>query len=283
MIQQNKWLLVKSDNVHKSEVPNEMNLPDWTSIVLRLNADIVDLSACSITNYKYVTDMFSGLVVISYDLQTPAGYNLEVTIETSFGLEQPVMHAINYRVKSIDYVGKISFTPTIQGDFSSYMQSDARSLWNVLQSKTAAEVAHLWIQIRKSNYQLCEAMGFDFFKNNTFKKLNPTKIEKEKTAGYSFGVDVVAGEYLAVHKFVAFAEADNKFTSSLTMLADGYCLEAKTLGWNALKELNAHAWKQKWQNLEAYSQYENASNQTILGAFEAMKPDFKYIPTIYRV
>jgi len=234
--------------------PNETevfsNLPDWTSMKVRLNAELVDLSNCEVKNFRRVLNMQQGFLERTFEVVTAEGHHIEVAVHMFLSLAQQEMGVIKYSVKSIEFMGHISFTPVIDGDFNARYNPDAEPEWNVLQSRTQREVAHLWIQTRRTNFQVCEAISYDLFKNNAQIKTNPTKIEKQKVAGFSFGTDMKTGDSVCVYKFVAMLNSLNHPYKELTARACKKALEAKTAGWTELFEENSQTWMQKWEALK---------------------------------
>ena len=226
------------------------NLPDWTSIVLRLNAEIVDISSCEILSYQRVLNMKDGLLTRVFRIITPSKKTIQVEINRFLSLANTQLGAIKFKVKSIDFQGSINFVAVIDGSVNEKLYPQTESQWNVLQSRTQADVAHLWIQTRKTNLQVCEAVSFEFFKNNSLKKLNATKIEKTNVAGYSFGANVVEGDSVSVVKYVAFSDSNRMNYRELTVNASRACLEAKMKGWDLLQDENTQAWNTKWNKLE---------------------------------
>jgi maltose phosphorylase len=226
------------------------NLPDWTSIVLRLNAEIVDLSSCEILSYQRVLNMKDGLITRIFRIVTPSKKTIEVEISRFLSLANIQLGAIKFKVKSIYFQGSINFVAVIDGSINEKMYPLAEPQWNVLQSRTQADVAHLWIQTRKTNFQVCEVVSFELYKNNSLKKLNATKIEKTNIAGYSFGADVVEGDSVSVIKYVAFADSNRMNYKELTSNAAQICLEAKSKGWDVLYDENLRAWNTNWDKIE---------------------------------
>jgi maltose phosphorylase len=226
------------------------NLPDWTAIVFRLNAEVVDLCTCEILSYQRVLNMKDGLLTRVFRIITPSKKTIEVEISRFLSLANTQLGAIKFKAKSIDFRGSFNFDAVIDGSINEKMYPQAEPQWNVLQSRTQADVAHLWIQTRKTNFQVCEAVSFEFFKNNSIKKLNATKIEKSNVAGYSFGADVVEGDSVSVVKYVAFSDSNRLNYRELTTNATQTCLEAKSKGWDLLLDENKQAWNTKWNKLE---------------------------------
>jgi maltose phosphorylase len=226
------------------------NLPDWTSMKVRLNAELVDLSTCEVKSFRRVLNMQQGFLERSFEVVTADGHHIEVAVQMFLSLAKQEIGVIKYNVRSINFAGHISFTPVIDGDFNVRYNPDAEPEWNVLQSRTQREVAHLWIQTRRTNFQVCEAISYDLFKNNAQIKTNPTKIEKQKVAGFSFGTDLKSGDSVCVYKFVAMLNSLNHNYKELTVRACTKALLAKSIGWNELFDENSQAWMQKWEDLK---------------------------------
>ena len=219
------------------------NLPNWTRMNVRLNAEMLDLSQCDIKYFHRTLNQKKGFLERNFEIETTSNHQLEISTLRFLSLDQPEIGVIKYFVKSINFEGRISFSPVVYGDFN-----NADPEWNVLQSKTQKDVAHLWIQTRKTNFQVCEALSYDFFKNNTQIKVNPTKIEKQKVAGFSFGADLKKGESVCVYKFVALLSSLDHPYMELTTRACEMALNAKNSGWSELFNKNYQAWEQKWEN-----------------------------------
>lgn len=225
-------------------------LPDWTSLNVRLNAEMLDLSACNIIQYNRTLNMQTGLLERNFEIITAENHHIEVSVQRFISLDQPEIAAIKYSVKSIDFSGRISFLPVINAELITEDSSKVEPEWNVLQSKCQRDVAHLWIQTRKTNYQVCQAMTYDLFKNNAQIKYNPTKIEKQKVAGFSLGTDVKDGDSVCVYKFVSILNSNDHPYRELTDLACEKALTAKQTGWFELLETHCLAWTTHWDSIK---------------------------------
>ena len=228
--------------------PKLSNLPDWASVQLTLNAEVVDLAVCEIKSYRRSLNLKNGLLERSYEVITPAGYHIEAIVQRFMSQSDPEVGAIRYYMRSLGFEGKITFKPVIDGAFPALKMPDIAPEWNVLQTQTLKEVAHLWIQTRHTNFQVCEALSYDFLKNNAPKKLNPTKIEKQKVAGFSLGIDVKANEYVCLYKYISVLNSNDHPYKELTARAQQKALEARDKGWNTLLEENTATWQQLWND-----------------------------------
>ena len=253
----------------KNEAKSLSTLPNWTSLNVRLNTELIDLAQCEVISFRRTLNMKQGFLERKFEIKTAKNEHIEVAVQRFLSLAQTEIGAIKFSVKSIDFAGRITFSPIIDGDFNTSQEPDNEPEWNVLQSKIQQDVAHLWIQTRKTNFQVCEAMTFDFFKNNAQIKTNPTKIEKQKVAGFSFGTDMKAGDSVCVYKFVAIYSSIQHPYQELTSKACEKALQAKSTGWNELLDENAQTWQQHWEKVGLNS---NAGQPTIMNAYKQLQP-----------
>lgn len=221
-------------------------LPNWISIYVRLNAEMLDLAKCEIISYKRCINRHEGYLERKFEVITECKHRLEVTVQRFLSLANTEISAIKYKVKSLNFEGKISFTPVLDGEDRITDGIIKEPQWNVLQSRAQMNVAHLWLQTRKTNLQVCQAMTFEFTKNNSPLKTNPTKIEKQKVAGFSFGADVKSGESVCVFKYVAHLNSLHHPYKELTELARNNATESRNIGWDELFVQNKMAWSEFW-------------------------------------
>lgn len=223
------------------------NLPDWLSLNVRLNAEMLDLACCEIVNYRRVLNMQQGFLERTFEVKTPAGYHIEVSVQRFLSLAQTEVGAVRYILKSLNFEGRVAFVPVIDGDFNTAV---AEPQWNVLQSRTQQDVAHLWIQTRRTNFQVCSAMTYELFKNNAPVKANATKIEKQKVAGFSVGADVKTGDTICIYKYFSVLSSLDHDYKELTTKSCELALKAKHSGWNYLFAEHSLAWAQKWESTD---------------------------------
>lgn len=226
------------------------NLPNWTSLHIRLNAEMLDLARCEIISFRIMLDMQHNTLERIFEVFTLSGNRIEVTIKRFLSLAQTEVGAIKYSIKSLNFTGRISFNPVVDGAMYSDTDEDNEPDWNVIQSQSNKDVAHLWIQMRHSRLQLCSALTFELFKNNAPVKLNATKIEKKKVAGYSVGCDVKPNDTVFLNKYITALNSNNHFYKDLTNNATALALEIKLKGWNTLLAEHIAVSEERWSNVE---------------------------------
>ena len=230
------------------ELENSINMPNWTSILVRLNEEMLDLATWEVINFRRTLNMRSGILERTFNATSPKGNEIQVSVKRFLSMAENEIGAISYSVKSINFDGRISFTAIIDADIKGKQLYSYPSLWNVLQTKTQQEVAHLWNQLKLKDFHVCSAMSFLFYKNNELLKANPTKIEKEKIAGFGVGIDVRSGDTVCINKFVAITSLSKYPRQELTSKACELSLNAKQKGWNQLFEEHTAVWNTKWKH-----------------------------------
>lgn len=240
-----------------------INAPNWTAISVRLNDDRLDLGSWDVQNFKRVLNMREGFLERSFEAVSFKGVRIQVSVKRFLSMAETEIGAISYTVKSINYEGRISFLPLIDGEVRNQNTNYNELFWNVLQTKTEQDVSHLWAQTRRMDFHVCEALTYVFYKNNEQLNVNPTKIEKEKVAGFSVGCDVRMGDSVCLNKYVAIINSLNHPREELTERACNLAKAAKKKGWNKLFEEHTAVWAEKWLQSDVIIESDVAAQQAI--------------------
>jgi maltose phosphorylase len=238
--------------IHKNGIPVSTgiiaNAPDWTGIKVQLNEEKLDLAVWEVLNFKRILNMHEGFLERTFEAISGKGHHIQVSVKRFLSMANTETGAISYKVKSINFAGRISFMPVIDGDLHEYHQKECEPVWNVLQTKTQHDVAHLWTQTRHTDFHICAALTYDLFKNNEHLNIVPTKIEKEKIAGFSTGTDVKSGDTLCLTKYIAVLNSMNHSRKELTEKACSLAKVSKQKGWKKLFDEHKAVLKEKWEH-----------------------------------
>ena len=255
---------------HKNGIPGASgiiaNAPDWTGIKVQLNEEKLDLAVWEVLNFKRILNMHEGFLERTFEAISKKGHRIQVSVKRFLSMANTETGAISYKVKSINFAGRISFMPVIDGDLQDYHQNISEPVWNVLQTRTQHDVAHLWTQTRHTDFHICTALTYDLYKNNEHLNIIPTKIEKEKIAGFSTGTDVKSGDTISLTKYVAILNSKNYPRNELTEKACELARFSKQKGWNKLFDEHKAVLKEKWENSNIFIEGDFKAQQA--GLFE---------------
>lgn len=230
-----------------SRIPNA---PNWSGIYLRLIDEELDLALWDIDQYERRIDMRAGIFYRDFQVTSPKGNTLNVHVEHINSMANQNLCLIKYSVTSVNYEGKISLVPYINGDVQHESSNFDEKMWNILRAETTNEYTYLWTQTKRQDTQLCCAMNFQIFKNSKELNISPIKIEKEKLTGFSAGADVKRGERITLIKYTAIVSSLFYDRQMLVEQAVHEIKEAKTLGWDRLVEKHRSKWKEIWNETD---------------------------------
>jgi len=227
---------------------NYVNTPNWIGITVRLNEEKLDLAVWEVLNFKRTMNLHEAILERTFEAISLKGHHIQVIVRRFLSMAEPEVAAISYSIKSLNFAGRISLMPLIEGDLMLTTQHALEPVWNVLQTKTQHDVAHLWTQTRHTDFHICTAVTYEIYKNNEHLNINPIKIEKEKIAGFSVGADVKTGDTLRLNKYLSILNSLNHPRTELTEQACVQALESKQKGWNKLFEEHKVAMAEKMES-----------------------------------
>lgn len=230
-----------------SRIPNA---PNWSGIYVRLIDEEVNLALWEITSYSRRLDMQKGISYRDFEVTSPKGNTLKIHVEQINSMANQNLCLIKYQVTSINYEGKISLVPYIDGNIKHESSNFNEKMWNILRLESNSEHAYIWTQTKHEDAQACFAMSYHFFKNNKEVALNPIRIEKEKQVGFSVGADIKCGEHVTLIKYTAITTSLYCNRQSLVESSTSACQEAKSKGWEALIQEHEEAWSAIWQKAD---------------------------------
>ncbi len=233
-----------------SETTDEIiNAPNWIGIIVRLNEEVLDLATWEVLNFESMLNMLEGILERSFDAISLKGNHIHVSVKRFLSMAETEVGAISYSIKSLNFEGRISFMPILDGEMAGQFQNN-EPIWNVLQTRTQKDVAHLWTQTRRTDFHVCQAMTYVLYKNNEQLNILPSKIEKEKIAGFSVGTDVKRGDTISLNKYVAIVNSLNHDRKELTETACNLALASRQKGWNKLFEEHSAILTEMWNQSE---------------------------------
>lgn len=236
---------------------------DWSRINLRLIDEELDLAGWDVNSFNRRLDMKEGISYRDMEVTSPRGNQLRIHVEHITNMARPNLCLIKYSVSSINYTGRISLVPILDGNIVDDADLPNLKIWNILRSGSTSSCAYLWTQTRREDAQVCYAMTYQFFKNNKETTANPIRIEKEKQTGFSVGADVKPGDNVTLIKYTAIASSLYHERSELVEHSVAEAREAKSIGWNTLVEEHRRAWQEIWDETDVVIEGDPEAQQGI--------------------
>lgn len=230
-----------------SRIPNA---PDWSGINVRLIDDELNLAQWDVNKYERRLDMKAGISYRDFIATSPKGNTLAVHVEHINSMANQDLSLIKYSVTSVNYEGRISLIPFLNGDIKHESSNFNEKMWNILRLETTNEYAYLWTQTKHEDSQACFAMTYQLFKNNKEFSNSPIRIEKEKLVGFGAGVDIKPGERVTLIKYTAIATSLHHDRQLLVETSINLSKQAKQKGWYDLVEEHKEVWQEIWEEAD---------------------------------
>lgn len=251
------------------------NAPFWSGVNVRLIDEELDLAQWDIQQFSRQLDMHSGVGSRSCIVISPKGSILNIRVQRFYSMVHRDLCLIHYSVSSINYTGKISLVPFINGDVVHKSSNFNEKMWNILRAETTDDHAFLWVQTRRGDSQICCAQTAELIKNKQSVSNRPIRIEKEKLVGFSLGTDIKPGDTVELNKYVAVAS--NLYHQQDELMEDSIreANEAKALGWDKLYDEHTKYWAHFWEDNDVTIDGDEEAQQAIRFNIFQLKQNFE--------
>lgn len=224
------------------------NAANWSRIDLRLIDEELDLAQWDVNAFRRRLDMKEGISYRDMQVVSPRGNELAVRVEHLNNMAHPDLCMVKYSVTSVNYSGKVSLVPTLDGNIKEAQEmGDSPKIWNILRAGVSSSCAYLWTQTRREDAQVCYGMAYQAYRNGKEITNAPIRIDKEKQTGYSIGCDVKPGDRLTVIVYTAITSSLYYERHKLVEKSVEEALEARRKGWDRLVEQHKRIWKEIWE------------------------------------
>ena len=239
------------------------NAPYWSGINLRLIDEELNLEVWDVDKFQRKLLMKEGTSERTFTVTSPKGHTLQIHVERFYSMTQLNLCLIKYSVTSVNYEGKISLLPYINGDVIHESSNFNEKMWNIILAETTHEHALLWTQTKREDSQVCCATTYQLFKNSKEITTRPIRIEKEKLVGFSIGSDVKPGETLSLIKYTSVISSLYCDRKKLVDQSVYEAEKAKSTGWDKLIEEQHKEWNNIWHLMDVRIEGDEEVQQAI--------------------
>lgn len=103
---------------------------DWSRINLRLIDEELDLAGWDVDSFNRRLDMKEGIFYRDMEVTSPRGNQLRIHVEHITNMARPNLCLIKYSVSSINYTGRISLVPILDGNIVDDADLPNLKIWN---------------------------------------------------------------------------------------------------------------------------------------------------------
>ncbi|MCW3805423.1 family 65 glycosyl hydrolase domain-containing protein [Plebeiibacterium marinum] len=240
-----------------------LNSPNWIGINVNIDGFELDLNTCKIDSFTRTLNMKEGFLQREFGATLNDGKKVLVKTRRFVSMADTENGAIRYSVTPINFSGKISFTPYIDGDIVNEDSNYDEQFWNVLDVQAAEGFAYLESQTKKSDFRCGFAMKYLIKLNEKPQKTNAEVVQLNKWVGNKVELEVKEGETASIEKYVGVTSSLNYTTGELKSKAEELASYACHKGFDQMFEDHRSKWAEKWVHSDIKIKGDVAAQQGI--------------------
>jgi len=240
-----------------------LNAPNWGGIFVEVDGLDLDLATIKIRNFRRELDMKEACLKRSFIATFPNGHEIEVHTSRFLSIVNDELGIIRYAVKALNFTGKISFTPFIDGDVRNEDSNYDEQFWDILSCKAEKGNAYLLAKTRKSDFIACMTMFYELTKNNAPLSAEPDSATKEKFVSNRVSIDVQKNDLVEIFKYTSVLSSLNHSPEKIIQNGRKTAEDALNKKFDALFTEHKAEWDEKWLHSDIIITGDEAAQQGI--------------------
>lgn len=218
-----------------------LNSTNWIGIRVSVNGQNLDLAKCQVSNFYRELNMQTGMLKRQFEATFDNGNCVSVVAQRYCSMHDDETAAIRYQVKALNFSGKISFTPYLDGDVKNHDANYDEKFWEEIEKKAGEGSGYLITRTRKTAFDVAVAMVCQ-----VSKQANWTSKDSYSYIESSASFDITEGETITFEKFVGITSSLNYNSSDLASSASSAAIRASQKGFEAGAKMHAEKWAEVW-------------------------------------
>jgi len=240
-----------------------LNATNWIGIEIKVEDEILDLAKAEVSGFKRILNMREGYLERNFIAKLKSGKMLQVKSVRFCSIVSDETAAVHYSIKPINFEGKLTLMPFINGDVKNEDSNYDEKFWEPVYDEVNGAEAYLKVRTKKTNFEVCTGSQIEIYKNGKRLDLNAETVRKEKFIGQVFSVNVKVNEEIALIKIVANLSSENYPKQALLGHTKSAIAKASAKGFDALLKAQAEAWIAKWDDSDIVIKGDVAAQQAI--------------------
>jgi maltose phosphorylase len=227
-----------------------LNAPNWIGIHIQINATILDLNVCEISNFRRELNMKEGWLSRSFNAILPSGDKIEVHAKRFISVKYNEVGAIEYSIKAVNFSGEIVFSPYLDAGIENEDSNYDEFFWETLKIVEGSNNGCILAKTLKTEFQVATAMEVDFAINNQRISVNQETTIEDKALIYSYKLPVSEGDIATTYKYASYTSSLNYQKEELINAALKNVNHAKEIGFEQLLNNQKQSWETIWETAD---------------------------------
>ena len=239
-----------------------LNAPNWIGIDIEINGEQLDLHKNQPVEFRRELNMRQGYLERTFAIYVGES-RLEIAARRFLSMKRDEIGVIRYAIRSVDFMGDISFSPFIDGNVVNQDSNYDEKFWEMESSKAVPGSAYLMARTRKTGFVSCMTMCYTLELNGEALVLDPQVVEKEDFVSNKVRLELGQGEEVIFYKYVSVLSSMNHMPEKMVDTGINLLIEAMGLGYETLFGEHVAAWEEKWAHSDILIEGDTAAQQGI--------------------
>ncbi|WP_298356469.1 glycoside hydrolase family 65 protein [Runella sp.] len=228
-----------------------LNACNWIEINVEIEGEILDLATCTVSDYSRVLNMKEGILERKFVAKLPSGKQIRVQAQRFCSIVDDESGAIRYAITPLNFDGKITLTPCLNGDISNKDSNYGEKFWDEIRKETAFGEGYLEMRTKDTPFKtelfnVCTGMKIDITLNGERIDFQSKPIKGNKCVACQVELDVAANEEVVLYKYAVNLASLNHAVEQLIPNAKAYIQRISEKGFEQMKAEQVQAWADRW-------------------------------------
>ncbi|AEI49970.1 glycoside hydrolase family 65 protein [Runella slithyformis] len=228
-----------------------LNACNWIGIDVKIDGETLDLGLCTVSEYSRVLNMKEGILERRFVATLSGGKQVRVHAQRFCSIADDEAGAIRYSVTALNFEGKITLTPFLDGDISNKDSNYGEKFWDEIRKETAFGEAYLEMRTKDTPFKtelfnVCTGMKFDISLNGEIVDFQCKPVKAEKYVACGTELPVKTGDEVVLYKYAVNLASLNHPTDQLLTHAKAYLQRISEKGFDQMKAEQIQAWAERW-------------------------------------
>jgi maltose phosphorylase len=240
-----------------------INAANWIGIDVLIDGEQLDLAKCNISSFCRELNMKEGYLKRTFTAETANGKIVEVEAIRFCSMADDESGAIKYTIVPVNFSGKITFTPFIDGDIINKDSNYDEKFWDEVKKEIWGDGGYVQLRTKKTGFEVATGMLFSIIQNEVPVHLFAATFEKEKYVAAKIELTVEQGESASIIKYAANLSSQNHPAAELAANLKQTLTRISEKGFDTMLAEQAKAWAKKWKHNDIIIEGDAAAQQAI--------------------
>ena len=223
-----------------------INTPNFIGIDVIIDGHMLNLFICDVKSFRRELNMKEGVLTRSFTAELPNGKAIEVCSTRFLSMADTECAAIRYSIKALNFSGKISMIPYIDGSITNKDSDD--SMWDIIRMDVHNSEATLHTKTKKLDFHVAVAMRSSIYVNGTkCQDIRPELIKKEAWVGNRYNLNINEGDVVCLEKYVGVCTSLNHHIETLFSKSLEQATKCEKRGFDSMLCDHSQVWALKWK------------------------------------